>query len=76
LTMPICTIAARPAQEANTMTPADHLAVAMAALDDARRTLETLTACGDGEVDEAIATARTDVEAHIAALRQLAGECV
>ncbi|MBF5096491.1 hypothetical protein F1643_21065 [Azospirillum sp. INR13] len=60
------------------MTTADHIATATAALDEARRKLEALTAspCGDDEVDDAVGGALADIEGQIGVLASLAVECV
>lgn len=60
------------------MTPAEQIAAATAALDEARRALEALSSspCGDDDVDGAISDARETVEAEISGLYRLLRECV
>ena len=59
------------------MTTADHIAVAVSALDESRRALETLVAspCGDADVDDTISEALAGIEAQIGALHAFATEC-
>ena len=60
------------------MTPAEHIAAAVAALDAARRALEPLESspCGDDDVDEIISAAVEEIEANIVALHYFSTECV
>ena len=59
------------------MTVAEQIATAAAALDEARRVLEALAAspCGDDDVDDAIAGALEDIESNIAGLHCFAEQC-
>lgn len=58
-------------------TVADQISAAAAALDEARRVLETLAAASSGNdnLNDAIAGALDDVEINIGVLRAFAEEC-